>query len=267
MHINFKTCKTILGISCILKTKHGNNKHPTQAEWGSGGRRGKEEGRKGKAPGFVCVCRVWLYKLGGGYVGVDIFSLSFLYSLKYMNMQWTKAGRREAQMFTWHVEGEAAHSSRSCLLGTGCVCLEDFWNSSIYYKKSRQGLPNRPPSNQKGFWCPGLRLGHQTEGRSQSKADPVKCDTGGRPPQSRASESRLIRLFFPRTREVCSRPLLPLTAEPEGAGGVPKGCCQVRESITGLEKRPRVFTPERPSWFHGLSPGHIQRICFLSFRG
>ena len=70
---------------------------------------------------------------------MDTFFLSPSNSLKYMNMEWTKAEGRETQRFTWHVEGEAAH-------GRGCLCGVHLKFIHLL-KKRRQRLPDCPPSN------------------------------------------------------------------------------------------------------------------------
>lgn len=155
MHINFKTCKTMLGISCILKKKV---MEIINTQFGQGwGWRGRPQRKERQS----CVCRVWLYTLGGEYVGVDMFFLSLSNSLKYMNTEWTKAERREAQGFTWHVEGEAAH---------GRGCLREVHLKILHLLKKRgQHLPNCLPSSDALGWGWAVRWKGQEQGRP--------CDT------------------------------------------------------------------------------------------
>ena len=153
------------------KKSCGNNKHPIWTQLGVEGKATKE----GKA--IVCVCRVWLCMLGDEYVGVDMFFLSLSNSLKYMNTEWTKAERREAQGFTWHVEGEATH-------GRGCLCGVHLKFIHLL-KKHGQRLPNCLPSNDALGWGWAMRWKGQARTRqtlwypevADHRAGPQKPDS------------------------------------------------------------------------------------------
>lgn len=73
MHIYFKTCKTILYISCIFFKKHGNDKNSNQV--GKGGKK-RKRAREGRRRHWASCLQSLTSSTGGGHVGVDTVSLS-----------------------------------------------------------------------------------------------------------------------------------------------------------------------------------------------
>lgn len=154
MHINFKTCKTMLEYFLYSKKKKVMETINTQFRQGWGG--GKAT-KKGKA--IMCLQSLTLHAgwwvRGCGYV---LSSLSKL--LKIHEHEWTKAEKRSPGVYL--------ACGRGKLHGRGCLC-EVHLEFLHLLKKRGQRLPNcLPPSDALGW-------GWAREWKGQEQGRP--CDT------------------------------------------------------------------------------------------